>query len=123
MDIIDLSNCSCGFKHPKIKMKVEIGQGLLPKTSDILKGFPRKILVVADKNTLAASDGLLDILKAGGFECGLHLYDNCIEADIIQVKELEGIAAAYDGILAVGVFKKHFRGNNHTSTLSFRVGC
>lgn len=98
----DLSNCKCGYKHPKIDTVVEIGRGLLPKTAEILKDFPHKILVVADKNTLKASEGLLDVLKLGGFDYGLHCYDNCIEADIAQVKEIEGILSPYDGALAVG---------------------
>jgi len=83
-------------------MKVEIGRGLLPKTAEILKEFPRKILVVADKNTLAASDGILEVLKNGGFDFALHCYDNCVEANITDVKEIEKISAPYDGLLAVG---------------------
>ena len=99
---IDLRNCPCGHKHPQINMTVEIGRGLLPKTAEILKGFPRKILVVADKNTLAASGGLLDVLKSGGFEYGLQCYENCTEANIIQVREVEKLLAPYDGVLAAG---------------------
>ena len=104
MDIkkFDLKGCPCGYEHPQIDMIVEIGRGLLPKTAEILKNFPRNILVVADNNTLAASDGLLDVLKAGEFQCGLHCYENCIEADIIKVKEIEQLSAPFDGILAVG---------------------
>ncbi|MCL2421244.1 MAG: sn-glycerol-1-phosphate dehydrogenase [Defluviitaleaceae bacterium] len=99
---INLKNCSCGYHHPEIKMKVEIGRGLLPKTAEILKDFPRNILIVADKNTLAASDGILDILKSGGFNFALHCYDNCTEANITDVQEIEKLAAPHDGILAVG---------------------
>ena len=104
MDVksINLKNCPCGQDHPIINMKVEIGRGLLSKTAEILEGFPKKILVVADKNTLAASEGLLDVLKAGGFSYGLHCYDNCTEADIEMVKEMEKLAGPYDGVLAVG---------------------
>ena len=99
---IDLSGCTCGHDHPRINMIVEIGPGLLKKTAEILKDFPRKILIVADKNTQNASDGLLDILKSAGFDYRLHCYDNCTEADIVQVNELEKLSAPYDGILAVG---------------------
>ena len=98
----DLSNCTCGYDHPQITMKVEIGRGLLPKTAEILKDFPRNILVVADKNTLAASDGILEVLKSGGFDYKLHCYDNCTEADITQVKEIENLSTPHDGVLAVG---------------------
>ena len=104
MDVknIDLKDCPCGMVHPPINMKVNIGRGLLAETGNILEGFPNKILVAADKNTLTASEGLLDILKASGFDYGLHCYDNCIEADIGSVKEIEALAAPYDGVLAVG---------------------
>ena len=102
MEIKNITDCPCGQKHPTVNIKVEIGRGLLPKTTEILKDFPKKILVVADKNTLAASEGILDVLKAGGFDYGLHCYDNCTEADIEMVKEMEKIAASYDGVLAVG---------------------
>jgi len=104
MDIskINIDSCTCGYEHPKIDIVVEIGRGLLPKTAEILKDFPRKILVVADRNTLGAADGLMDVLKGGGFDCGLHLYDNCTEADIKEVKFIEGLSADYDGVLAVG---------------------
>jgi len=102
MQNINLKGCTCGYEHPEIKMKVEIGQGLLPKTAELLKDFPRKILVVADKNTLAASDGILEVLKNGGFDFALHCYDNCVEANITDVREIEKILASYDGVLAVG---------------------
>jgi len=104
MDIkaINFTNCSCGQEHGKLNMIVEIGPGLLKKTAEILKDFPKLILVVADKNTLAASDGLMDTLKAGGFDCTLNCYDNCTEANILQVEELGKVAAPFDGILAVG---------------------
>lgn len=104
MDIKNLVNCPCGYNHPHIDMKVEIGPGLLPKTADILnaKKFPHKILVVADKNTLTASDGLLDVLTAGGFDYTLHCYENCIEADMPRVDEIEKLAADFGGVLAVG---------------------
>ena len=104
MDIksIKYPNCSCGRKHTPLDMIVEIGPGLIKKTAKILENFPKSILIVADKNTLAASDGLLDILKSGGFSFELFCYENCIEANILQVEELEKIAAPYDGILAIG---------------------
>ena len=106
MDIkkIDLRDCSCGYEHPGLDMIVEIGPGLLARSAEILAGFPRRILVVADKNTLAASDGLMDVLAAGGFDCELHCYEDCTEADIEQVKFIEGllVSSGAGGVLAVG---------------------
>lgn len=102
LNSIDLSGCTCGYKHPALDMTVEIGPALLSRTAEILAGFPRKLLVVADKNTLAASDGLMEVLSAGGFDCALHCYEDCTEADIEEVRAVEKLAAAYDGVLAVG---------------------
>ena len=102
LDIIDLKNCPCGYDHPEINMKVEIGQGLLLKSAEILKDFPKNILVVADKNTIKASEGLLEVLSSGGFTYQLHCYDDCTEANITNVKEIEQLSAPHDGILAVG---------------------
>ena len=75
-------------------MRVEIGAGLANKVSEILKDFPQNFLVVGDKNTLAAAN--LQLAK------DVHCYENCTEANIVQVKELEGLLANYDGVLAVG---------------------
>ena len=76
-------------------MRIEIGPGLVKKVPEILKDFPSNILIVGDKNTLAASEGL-------NVPGDIHCYDNCIEANIQQVEELEKIMANYDGVLAVG---------------------
>jgi len=101
-DIVSLKDCPCGYQHPEIKMTVKIGRGLLPKSAEILKNFPKKILVVADNNTLKASDGLLDVLKNGGFDVSLHCYENCLEANINDVKEIEKLLQNQEGVLAVG---------------------
>ncbi|MCL2014980.1 MAG: sn-glycerol-1-phosphate dehydrogenase [Defluviitaleaceae bacterium] len=100
--MVNIDNCTCGYEHPHIDMIVKIGRGLLPQTAEILKDFPHKILVVADKNTLAASEGLLAVLEKGGFSYKLQCYDNFTEADIKHVKEIETLSADLDGILAVG---------------------
>jgi len=83
-------------------MKVEISKGALYKAAEILRDFPRNILIVADKNTLLASQGLLEVLKDGGFRYTVHCYEDCKEADIIQVKEVEMLLDSHDGVLAVG---------------------
>ncbi|MDP4134007.1 MAG: iron-containing alcohol dehydrogenase, partial [Bacillota bacterium] len=99
-----LKNCPCGRKHEIDIKAVEIGSGLLNKTAEILtaNNFPKKILVVADKNTLKASEGILEVLKEGGFLYGIKLYENLREADVKGVNEVEEESKAYEGILSVG---------------------
>ena len=102
--IKSLRNCPCGRPHTSNIKAVEIASGLLNKTADILNkhGFPKNILFVADNNTLRASDGILDILSAGGFKCKIKLYDDLRVADSKDVDLLVGLAQDVDGILSVG---------------------
>ncbi len=46
--------CSCGREHRTSVQDVQIGSGLVKKVGEILKknGFPKDILLVADKNIL-----------------------------------------------------------------------
>jgi len=99
-----LKDCPCGRKHDFDTELVEIGSGIVHKTGEYLDavGFPKKILVVADKNTLGASAGILESLEKSGFKFKLKLYDNCIRADIEQVEELQKESTDVSGILAVG---------------------
>lgn len=102
--IKSLENCPCGRKHSSIIKAVEIGGRLLQRTAEILNkhGFPKKILVVADKNTLNASDGILDILINGGFDCTLKLYDDLRVADSKDVDLIVKLSDSVDGILSIG---------------------
>jgi len=85
-------------------MAVEIAPGLLARTAEILSAnaFPRALLVVADKNTLRASEGILDILAAGGFQCTLQLYDDLRVADMHDVETLIHLSEPAGGLLSVG---------------------
>ncbi|MCL2188234.1 MAG: sn-glycerol-1-phosphate dehydrogenase [Defluviitaleaceae bacterium] len=100
--IADLANCPCGREHTAPPMRVEIGEGFLAKTAELLYDFPRNVLVVADKNTLNAAEGILDVLKSGGFECTVKCYENMRTADIKEVEEIEVLAQGCDGVLSVG---------------------
>lgn len=99
-----LENCPCGKKHTAPIKAVEIGRGLLSKTAGILKdnGFPGKILVVADKNTLAAADGILEVLADGGFTYKLKQYENLRTAEMTEVNNIVSLAEDVQGILSVG---------------------
>jgi len=105
--IVDsLKNCECGRPHDAGDMRVEIGAGLLVGTADILAqaGFERGLLVVADKNTLAACDGIMDILAAGGFDVRLKLFDDLRVADMRDVDDIAAICreTGAQGVLSVG---------------------
>ncbi|NLK39294.1 MAG: sn-glycerol-1-phosphate dehydrogenase [Clostridiales bacterium] len=99
-----LQNCPCGRRHTANIKAVEVGSGLLATTGEILKsnGFPSDILVVADKNTLTASSGILENLTASGFTYKLKLYDDLRIADIVQVNEIVELSTGTKGILSVG---------------------
>jgi len=99
-----LQNCPCGRAHRLPPMAVEIAPGLLARTDELLaaNNFPRALLVVADKNTLGASPGILDVLAAGGFHCDLKLYDDMRTADMRDVHTLTGLCENVGGVLSVG---------------------
>ena len=99
-----LRDCECGREH-KVDIKaVEIGHGMLKNTAEILKrnNFPTKILVVADKNSLKASDGILEVLENGGITYELKLYDDLREAEADDAADVAKASAMYEGILSVG---------------------
>lgn len=100
-----LENCPCGHEHKIDTEVVEIGSGLTKKTGEILKkaGFPQKLLIVGDDNTMKASEGLLDSLEESGFSVKKKLiYENMKYARVEQVREVEAIASDVDGIISVG---------------------
>ena len=99
-----LASCPCGRPHRLPSIAVEIAPGLLARTAELLSsnGFPRALLVVADKNTLRASEGILDILAAGGFQCTLQLYDDLRVADMRDVEALVKLCNDVGGVLSIG---------------------
>ena len=72
----DLADCPCGRKHTLVTKIVEISSGATQRTGALLDsaGFPKKVLLVADDNTLSASAGLLDSLSAAGYEMKKLIY-------------------------------------------------
>lgn len=99
-----LQNCPCGQTHECDIKDVAVGSGLLLHTADILKrnNFPTDILVVADNNTLKAADGILDILKDGGFNIKTKIFDDLRVADYDEAERIAALADDADGILSVG---------------------
>ena len=102
--IKSLENCPCGRKHTSDIKAIEIGKGLLKNTGEILSSndFPKKILVVADRNTLGASEGILENLSRSGFKYTLKLYDDMKTADMKDVMTIVDMSVDVDGILSVG---------------------
>jgi glycerol-1-phosphate dehydrogenase [NAD(P)+] len=115
-----LQNCSCGRPHKTPPMAAEIGSGLLARAAELLaaSGFPRRLLVVADRNTLRVSEGISDVLAAGGFRCEWKLYEDMRTADMRDVEVLTGLCAGVDGVLSVGTGSL----NDICRLASFRAG-
>jgi len=101
----NLENCPCGREHTFDTKVVEIGSGITARAGEILAtaGFPKKLLIVGDRNTMRVSEGLLDSLIGAGFEIARTLiYDDMKYARVEQVREVEALALACDGIISVG---------------------
>lgn len=107
-EILDIINsikgeCDCGVCHDTSIKDIRIGSGIVNEVGSILKenGFPKKLLLVADKNTLKAADGIVESLE--DFEVFFHIYDNIRVAMMEHVRELEALVEGKDiGILSVG---------------------
>ena len=105
MDIIEdfKSECPCRKKHETAINDVRIGSGVVSDVGDILSenGFSKNILLVADKNTLKAADGIEQSLK--DFNVEYKIYDNLRVATMEHVNEIEKAVAGRDiSILSVG---------------------
>lgn len=99
-----LENCPCGKQHNIFTRVVEIESGVTARVGQILTDadFPRKLLLVADENTLRVSAGLLESLDAAGFETKKLIYKNMMYAKEEQVNELKALCGDIDGIISVG---------------------
>ncbi|MBE7061054.1 MAG: sn-glycerol-1-phosphate dehydrogenase [Clostridiales bacterium] len=95
-------NCPCGRKHELTTKEVVVGSGIVKDTGEILKrnGFKKRLLLVGDKNTLRASEGVEKALE--GFEIQYRIYDNLREATIEQVNVLKELLEENDGVISVG---------------------
>lgn len=105
LDIIESikGECDCGVFHDTAIKDIRIGSGIVNQVGEILRenGFPKKILLVADKNTLKAADGIIESLSA--FEVDFHIYDEIRVARMEHVEELEALIKDKDvGVLSVG---------------------
>ena len=95
--------CPCGREHRTAVQDVQVGSGLVNKVGEILRknGFPKNILLVADRNTLSAAKGIEEGLK--DFSVEYKIYDEIRVACMEHVEELESIIQGRDiAVLSVG---------------------
>ncbi len=95
--------CNCGNIHTTAIKDIRIGSGLVNKVGIILKenNFPKNLLLVADKNTLAASEGIIDGLA--DFNVEYKIYDEIRVAKMEHVEELEQLINGRNiAVLSVG---------------------
>ena len=107
-ELIDsYKNCTCGVEHRCDVWDIQVGSGLVHCVGEILKKnrFPQNILVVADKDTLAAADGILESLD--GFSVITHIYDTIRVATMDDVRLVESYFDRVDAVLAVGTGSVH----------------
>lgn len=105
MDIIEefRKPCPCGREHTTAVNDVHIGSGMVHNVGEIIKknGFSENILLVADKDTLKAAEGITEALV--GFNVSYHIYDYIRVADMKHVDELRELIRNRDiSVLSVG---------------------
>lgn len=105
--ISDYHGCACGEEHSCDIHEIAIGSGITPQTGEILRrnGFGKRLLVMADRDTLAAADGVLESLA--GFTLTKRIYDTLRVATMEDVEAVETLLADVDGVLAVGTGSIH----------------
>ncbi len=95
--------CSCGGCHSTAIEDIVIESGAVNSVGEILKrnNFPKNILLVADKNTLNAADGILESLA--DFDVSLKIYPFIRVAEMHHIEELEELIKGKDiAVLSVG---------------------
>lgn len=107
-ELIDsYKNCSCGMEHRCDIKDIRVGSGLVHQVGRILEenNFPQKLLLIADRNTLKAADGILESLS--GFQVEQHIYDQIRVATMDDVRLVESWFDRVDAVLAVGTGSIH----------------
>lgn len=100
--------CPCGRVHETAVQDVRIGSGLVHSVGEILKenNFPKNIILVADKDTFAAAEGIVESLS--DFEIEYKIYDRIRVARMEHVNELCDMIRGRDvAILGVGTGSVH----------------
>lgn len=105
MNIIEdfKKDCVCGKKHATTIEDIQIGSDLVHQVGKILNtnNFCNNLLIVADKNTLKAADGIIESLK--GFNLEYKLFDDLRIATMELVNEIENkISGRNISVLSIG---------------------
>ena len=100
-------DCGCGMDHRCGIHDIRIGSGLVTQVGEILRenGFPRRLLLIGDRDTLAAAAGLEESLT--GFEVTRHCYDTLRVATMDDVRLVEDYLDRVDAVVAVGTGSIH----------------
>ena len=100
-------DCGCGMDHRCGIHDIRIGSGLVTQVGEILRenGFPRRLLLIGDLDTLAAAAGLEESLT--GFEVTRHCYDTLRVATMDDVRLVEDYLDRVDAVVAVGAGSIH----------------
>ncbi len=96
-------SCTCGRVHETAIEDVYIASGAVGCVGEILKknNFSKNLLLVADKNTLKAAEGIEDSLT--GYTVEYKVYDDLRVATMEHVEEIESMVSGKDiSILSVG---------------------
>ena len=102
--VASLADCPCGHVHEVAIDDVQLDRGMVHRVGEILEknNFPKRILLVADNNTLPASDGILPALEKCGYHYTLRMYDNLRVADMADVDSIAAQLKDFEGVLSVG---------------------
>ena len=100
-------DCGCGMDHRCGIHDIRIGSGLVTQVGEILRenGFPRRLLLIGDRDTLAAAAGFEESLT--GFEVTRHCYDTLRVATMDDVRLVEDYLDRVDAVVAVGAGSIH----------------
>lgn len=96
-------DCSCGKIHETAVKDVLIESGAVKFVGEMLRknNFSDNLLLVADKNTFKASEGIVESLD--GFKIEYKIYDELRVATMDHVNEVENIISGRDiSVLSVG---------------------
>ncbi len=101
--------CPCGKTHDMSQPLLDFSAEALERAAETLTraGMPASLHVAADRNTLGACPGLLELLTAGGFTVTLTLFDNLLGGCVKDARRIQTEAAQADGFLAVGTGSLH----------------
>lgn len=105
--IASFENCGCGMEHRCDIRDIRVGSGLVNCVGQILQenDFPKKILLVADRNTIKAAEGIVESLR--DFAVEQYIYEELRVATMDDVRLVESFFDRVDGVLAVGTGSIH----------------